>query len=608
MKALFSGLLILFPLLRSAAQCTDDVPFFTPSTQPGWINWDQFPDFDLPFTVVYQGPRGNDTTFIPLRRGFSHLAKFNSFDFAHLPPEKRAILFGRVATPNQPQPWGQFEIPWNNDMEVYENHWQYLFNQFFGNFYDYHPANTPNADLIVADIESARYLSEIPEIQNHPAVPPALQQLGDLEFLLAYREDMVRCYSEALHFLKETAVPSAPLMSSYYDTPILRYWDEIPNLSWSEWSNSPYPLNYLMLDTASLFSYGPVYHIQDFLTPSAYYFYDYPDERAGDYIAYLLFQLEANRSRSDKDLIPFVWLNYHNCCADSLKNIRPYMAEASAIFPLMSGASGVWVWDHRKNESLTDTADLSNYEYFVKGLYRMSQYKDYFTDCHGLISDDLAYNHFVQHTPIWRAVVQGNKILVAANNPYAEEGAYTDIPVTYKGWNSSVFTTGKETALCEFTWAPEWQALTLDPGSVLWATDTLAASYHWSTGETTPGIIPPSEGLYAVTITDIYGCTYIQSFAVSFPPVTSAEFTHETKLWLTENILSTGEDLQLRTAGVLGDCEVGITTQSGVLLWQRMEEFEASHVSIPIGPLPGGMYRLSIRHSDWVRTFSFVMM
>jgi hypothetical protein len=48
--------------------------FFTVDTVGNEINWEQFPDFSLPFTVVYHGVAPSDSLLHPLHKGFSHIA------------------------------------------------------------------------------------------------------------------------------------------------------------------------------------------------------------------------------------------------------------------------------------------------------------------------------------------------------------------------------------------------------------------------------------------------------------------------------------------------------------------------------------------------------
>ncbi len=52
--------------------------------------------------------------------------------------------------------------------------------------------------------------------------------------------------------------------------------------------------------------------------------------------------------------------------------------------------------------------------------------------------------------PVWRGIVKGNNILIAAHNPYAAEGQTTSLLVTYKNWQQRIQLTGREVYLCRF--------------------------------------------------------------------------------------------------------------------------------------------------------------
>ena len=46
---------------------------FVVDTLGAEINWQQFPDFELPFNVVYHGNSPSDSLLHPLKHGFSHV-------------------------------------------------------------------------------------------------------------------------------------------------------------------------------------------------------------------------------------------------------------------------------------------------------------------------------------------------------------------------------------------------------------------------------------------------------------------------------------------------------------------------------------------------------
>ena len=52
--------------------------------------------------------------------------------------------------------------------------------------------------------------------------------------------------------------------------------------------------------------------------------------------------------------------------------------------------------------------------------------------------------------PVWRGVAKDNKILIAAQNPYAADGQKTSLTVRYKSWQQVIELTGREVYLCRF--------------------------------------------------------------------------------------------------------------------------------------------------------------
>ena len=98
------------------------------------------------------------------------------------------------------------------------------------------------------------------------------------------------------------------------------------------------------------------------------------------------------------------------------------MAEATAIFPFFSGAAGLWLWEDPTLEA-TRTDNQAAYEHFTHGLYRLSRFADQFQGPHELVIETPARDLMDKQLPVWRGVVKDNTILVAAQNPYADEGA-----------------------------------------------------------------------------------------------------------------------------------------------------------------------------------------
>jgi hypothetical protein len=184
------------------------------------------------------------------------------------------------------------------------------------------------------------------------------------------------------------------------------------------------------------------------LSPSVYLFFNYPDvregnenawNRAGDYLAYLLFQIEVTQAwnAEGKPVVPFEWLLYHGNSEPGSPSIRPHQAHALAIFPFLSGADGVWLWDSI-NIGMTPDVDPNRfaiYEHYFYGVSRLAEHDAMLEDDAVVLAPEPARDSMVANSPVWRGVINDGKILVAAHNPYAqhEHGEVTSFDVDYGG-------------------------------------------------------------------------------------------------------------------------------------------------------------------------------
>jgi hypothetical protein len=243
-------------------------------------------------------------------------------------------------------------------------------------------------------------------------------------------------------------LPATTALTSYSDVPVRGTWLNVPSNSWQDWTTNTDRTHYLLQDEQGKIG-GSFDNQVDILTPSAYYFYPYENPLGKDYLSYLLFQIEANRAWSDKGVIPFVWLRYHNSFVPEMSLIPKFMAEATAIFPFFSGAKGLWLWENNFFEN-NEQQNYATYEHFIHGLYRLSRFSDMFEGDHELVIPQSARDHMVQRNPIWRGVVKDGKIVIAAQNTYATETSKTQIRVVYKNWSRTIELTGREVFLCKF--------------------------------------------------------------------------------------------------------------------------------------------------------------
>ncbi|MFY7908740.1 MAG: T9SS C-terminal target domain-containing protein, partial [Emticicia sp.] len=419
-----------------------------PTTQNRTIEWQKFPEFSLPFSIVYGGPRFGDFQKLPLKHGFSHLATSDGND-ADLPRNQRAAVWYGTGYPSANQPWETIKSPWGNNIELYKNKWRNDMSGFANNFLNSAGTGIADIDLFVPDIElQIKSNDSILLLRNHPTTPLAFRSLDNQSFITQYKKDIQTLYGQAFIETKKYITPSTKI-GGYSDAPILNTYINIAGNSWQKWTSDVSLLNYINYDFSKNALGGTAYDNQDFYSPAAYYYYDFPNPLAPDYLAYLLFQIEVNRAWTNKPIIPFVWLRYSYTPQFVKKFIRPFMAEATAIFPFFSGAKGLWLWDDPG--TFSNNENYATYEYFINGLYRLSQYKEMFTGNYELVIQTTARDYVDTRKPIWRAVAKGNELLVAAHNPYAkDENEVVTIEVAYKNYRQNITLKGYEVFLCKF--------------------------------------------------------------------------------------------------------------------------------------------------------------
>lgn len=444
MRAFFAFLFLFHASIGLVlGQSCSDFEDFTPSGS-AVIDWSKFPEFDLPFKLIYGGEIHNGNAGGPLNHGFTHIT--DARYLTSVPFSNRAFIYYGVAYPNQNQPWELERSPWNNDLGIYQQKWKTDFANFANSMGN---DDFVASDIFMFDIERVwRFDNEILQFKNADIVPDSYKLLSDEDFVTTYKRDTRNLYATAVsNFLSNGKHPETKV-SSYADAPIFNTFDNIQGKSWEQWIQNPEHVNFITKDDTGNVG-GPFYEQMDFMSPSAYYYYDYPHQFAGEYLSYMMFQIETNKAWSTKPVIPFLWLKYS--ANPNLVNqpIKPWMAEATAIFPFFSGADGLWLWE---DPTLVGTqTDFAAYEYFNKGLYRLSQYKDFFEGSYELIQETSARDYNENKQPIWRGVVKGNEILVAAHNPFAlDENEEVTIGVSYQNWSGTVTLKGYEVFLCKF--------------------------------------------------------------------------------------------------------------------------------------------------------------
>ncbi|MBD2703180.1 T9SS type A sorting domain-containing protein [Spirosoma sp. BT702] len=441
--------LAICPMTMAQQQCADRLTF-TPVSQPNQIEWNKFPDFTLPFPVIYGGPRFTDTQASPLRHGFSHLTDVQPNEYGSLvKPTQRAVVYYGFAT-GLNQPWETIESPWGNDLTVYRAKWDKFLSELSGGQKNANGQYVMPVGRFALDIE--RFLetdTRILRLKQDSRVPATYRNLTDADFIAAYKKAMRNLYADGMRYVRQRADLTGVSVSSYADTPVLNTYLNVPTFTWENWKTNLSLTNYMVQDSTGRSIGGPYYDQLDALSPSSYFYYDYPNPLAQDYLAYLLFQVEVNRAWSNKPVVPWVWLRYHDSSSSYPNFIQPFMAEATAIFPFFSGAAGLWLWE---NPTLTPTRTdtYAAYEHFTHGLYRLSRFADMFQGTYELVIETPARDLMDKQLPVWRGVAKGNQILIAAQNPYAADAQKTTLTVRYKSWQRSIELTGREVYLCRF--------------------------------------------------------------------------------------------------------------------------------------------------------------
>lgn len=436
-KCIVLGLGLLFVSMHrvSAQNCPTGTDFpISPSS--GSVNWYQFPEFSLPFTIIYSGSQAVYNPDALLKRGFSHVSNPNSIHY--LPTGNRAYIYYGVAVADQP--WRTHKSPYGNDMNVYHRKWDddlAYFRSLNG--------GSADVDIFCLDIEMHhKSRDSILVLKSMDFVPAEIRSLSDEAFITRYQKDMQALYAHAAGYIKERV--NARRFTAYGDVPVFNTFTNIQGPSWEKWKTDPSLLNYIAYDFDHKKAGGSYYEQMDVLSPNAYFYYDYPHIFAGEYLSYLMFQTEANAAWSSLDQWVFLWNRYSFTPQFAGKSIRPWMSEAMAIFPFFSGAKGLWIWD-----DMGTFSDYSGYEYFMKGLYRLSAFRHFFEGNYQLVHTIAARDYNENRLPVWRGVYKDGRLLVAAHNPWAgSDSEEVKLTINYGSLKETITLRGYEIFLCEY--------------------------------------------------------------------------------------------------------------------------------------------------------------
>ncbi|MFN8356826.1 MAG: hypothetical protein U0Y10_20395 [Spirosomataceae bacterium] len=452
---------------------------FTPVTVNGLIEWEKFPKFSLPsrFKIVYQGPRfEDDSTQLPLQHGFSHLATYNlKYDWK-VPFQNRAALSTGIPRANN-QPWGSECLsPWGNDMNIIKKK-VLEFTGMCDYFKECNIETRAPVDLFVHDFEANASNDDwIKYIHTLSCITQPYKSMSEDQFRDAYKVAQLKLHGEIMQFSRNELVKYNTKLSLYGESPVMNRFYSIADFAWAQYGNDQTKLNYLLKDENLLYTeQSPVSKYLDFVTPWAYYFHRYNeggvDGKKGFwsylYLPYLLFMTEAQEFWTKKDIIPFVQMRIQDPQSGvPTENIDPEMAEATPIFAILGGANGIWLWDEINtpiDKNSKSGRNLKPYEYFIAGLYRLSRHSHMFEGDFSYFRPKNPRDLAANRQPVVRGIINGGRILIAAQNPDANPEDITKVDVEYEGWKDTITLKGREVYLGEAAWKCDVNAKNLCP-------------------------------------------------------------------------------------------------------------------------------------------------
>lgn len=400
---------------------------------------------DFPKTLIYDAAKLPITYKEYNQLGFKYISS-SSLDKPVLVPNKyKYILWTGVASNDAKAKWSTEKSPYINDIDQYAERWDNRLNYYKKTYYN--PNDKDDFGVMVLDIESKKSNDEL-----NKKLPYRTQNIRNMERAIAnYKIEMEKLYRYPLEFAKSNHY-YYEAWSSYSDVPVERNWWGIPSKTWKEWTNDPSHLNYI---THSIINEKAVEtefsNNLDFYTASTYFFYNsdyYNLNTANQYLAYLLFQLEANQAWSEKPIYLYYTFKYQGTKGRGTL-ISADMVRNSVIFAFISGADGMVLYDDSRKA--TNDIDYHNLiKTFVESVSSLDKYRSYFEDKNVVFyKPDNARDLFVDRKPIVRGIEKKGRLLIAITNPFAGENEITNIPIYYKGKYINIKLVGKETYLEE---------------------------------------------------------------------------------------------------------------------------------------------------------------
>lgn len=274
-----------------------------------------------------------------------------------------------------------------------------------------------------------------------------------------------------------------------------------PNATWAEMTTNTDYLNYMARDTATFTQPGnPLIDATDYFCPDFYTITDYNNNYSyatGDYLSPIISKMEFYKAWfPNKKVIPSLWFKgdpYLDGGGQDVGGLpSPTGIEARGIFTVMCQGDGFVLWNGEYG-----TTNERHTEYLVKGLYRLSHFNHFLSDPNRIYHNNQDAQQIRQleatgaQFGIWRAIVSGDSILVAATNPHAPSANFqTSVTISYNGWSDEITLNGREIFLGSARWN--------DGATTLCNEITLSSSIRSTCNGITTIKLPPTNSTWNV--------------------------------------------------------------------------------------------------------------
>lgn len=296
-------------------------------------------------------------------------------------------------------------------------------------------------------------------------MPSSFQFLPFQDFKKEWFKAKIAEYYAPFDAYHRISQPNKALIGNYSTNMVNPCLLDDTSVTWAQVISNPDFINYMFRDTATFTTLGNhLYNAMDYIGYNSYTGGgNYTDWTygSGTWLQSLLFDIEFTKAWDpNKTLINWYWMktDYYNQASQNYWAFKsPEYCEAHPIFALIAGSDGFMIWDGENGNT-----NQHHYEYLIKGMHRMSHFNHFLEDSSAirvmgmdpiqigkLDNDSLT----AINLGVWRGIVSGDSILVAAMNPYAPNSTYTtDVVVNYSGWSDTITLVGREVFLGSARW------------------------------------------------------------------------------------------------------------------------------------------------------------